>query len=202
MNILVSNPEHVGLIRAISDVGYLVVDGERPAYWGFNAVERGNLPLLPPAPWSDLPATCQTCDGKGRLEDPKRGRWTCSGCHWRCPDCVAGRPVHTLQATCPTHEWTPKGFDDEWRCQACDKCGGTGRISLGRFTVDVLPVLDAHAPPEICPKGNYIERSPGSTSLVEYTPFDDEGGTWDWRPGPPLDPHPLPDQFVVRLERQ
>jgi hypothetical protein len=201
VNILISDPQQIELIRAIeysnigapySNIGYLVVDGEYvvvvpaadlvSAYFGST---------IPPSPWSDLPATCQTCQGHGSVYLDEHGtRWgnlIASGLalpvtREPCPDCVAGRPVHLLQATC-------RGVRDGGSSDAheygghCPACGVTDRVDLGRFIIQALPVV-AHAMDADgdCVVGGHFVGREG------IHPLD-------------LDPEPLPGQFVVALTR-
>jgi hypothetical protein len=220
MNVLISDPQQIELIRAIPEggVGYLVVDGGQvgldpihpEGIWvceGCSAIygeyvngcvedhpaPRGVKLRVPeshqaeaPSPWSDLPATCRTCEGRGeyRRRSPIDGK-----CGWPipCPDCVAGRPVHLLQAACPK---CPERLTARFN-STCSNCNDTGVIPLGRFTVDVLPVVGWDDPSETAPLTEFVLVANGLASVHH-------GERWGYVT---LDPLPLPGQFVVALTR-
>ena len=184
MNVLITDPHQIEAIRAITDRGYLVIPGERHYHDGNTSgakrwpdgqwicahdgcdppyrhdVEEGEYGIVLPSPWCALPATCQTCDGKGHT-----GRSVGGGdIHLEaCPDCW-GDPVHLLQATCPHcrgYVADPEPEEVERHGpQVCDKCGTTGRVNLGRFTIQTVPVVDHHV------KGWHVYISGGGRAYM------------------------------------
>jgi hypothetical protein len=104
-----------------------------------------------PAPWRDLPDTCQTCGGRGYLLPPGTTIGSVALAESTpCPDCVAGRPVHLLQATCHHPDRSRIGRYGHFECSACGaRCDPDtgyrwrphpGRVDLGRFTVQIVPL--------------------------------------------------------------
>ena len=89
----------------------------------------------PPAEWVAADQPCPTCDGEQfwedqipRLADREVEPYGCGTCHG------IGRTVTELLTECGAHP-LPWMTDMVF----CDHCGTTGKIPLGRFTVEVLP---------------------------------------------------------------
>jgi hypothetical protein len=84
-----------------------------------------------PLPWLYATRPCETCRGLG---------CTCPGYCERaddhvCPDCRDGHPIVELRALCPMCEGDA---DDRWPCPpGCVN----GRVSLGRYTVELIAVI-------------------------------------------------------------
>lgn len=184
--------------------GLIVVDGEPcPESEIMERAGGGSVVYCPhrndgiqhyaaPELWRKLTEPCATCVGEGFESWPGVGHARVIGGDCPNPDCDRGRQVVTLKATCPTYAWTPKGFDDEWRCQACDKCGGSGVVTLGRFTIRLLPVRDPYHPMPAGAPWLVVNRD-GHCYLI-----DADGAARG--ANLPLDPLPQPGQFAVQFE--
>jgi hypothetical protein len=112
-----------------------------------------------PQPWLDATKPCETCDGSGcdidfclscgdEYTDPcdrhadRVHVTTGDSC---CLNCRDGHPIIDVRAKCPkcrgegggivVNQWGEPEDDD------CGNCSGTGWVSLGRYTIELLPVV-------------------------------------------------------------
>lgn len=85
-------------------------------------------PWVEPPEWLDAAAPCETCGGRGLVGRPQ------SYYDSPCPDCRDGHKVWEVRAKCP--KWDV--LDGQRR--NCRQCSGTGRVSLGRYTIELLAV--------------------------------------------------------------
>jgi hypothetical protein len=167
--------------------GLIVVDGDHfPAIPGF----RQALPSVAPEFWRDLTDPCPTCGGNGLKLYP--AMWEHEGPIAPCPDCVGGRQVVTLTATCP--RFWPDEHDGP-RCRRCKNLSidHPAVYQLGRFTIRLLPVGNCervHVGLEI--DGPHVCPAEGA-----YPPMlcDESNGR-----KLELDPLPQPGQWAVKFE--
>jgi len=147
--------QYVDQVREITDRGHLVIPGKRiTRNFGIPLPDNSDEGVvLLPSPWCDLPAPCQTCGGEGVIGSTTDLNVNYFG---PCLDCVAGRPVHLLQATCPTCHGT--GAIEGRNIASWEDCWGDcndGLLDLGLFTaivmmveVDPLGAIDWDEPPQ------------------------------------------------------
>jgi hypothetical protein len=90
--------------------------------------------LVIPQPWLDATKPCETCGGLGWVVEGQTIGWP-AGEQVQCPDCRDGHPIVELRALCPMCEGDA---DDRWPCPpGCVN----GRVSLGRYTVELIAVI-------------------------------------------------------------
>src|SRR5688572_6614628 len=175
--------------------GLIVIGGERPpcpadtdgdgdcAACYRNPLAHG--PLVAPEGWRILTEPCGTCGGDGDFFDDELGD------DWMghvCPDCVGGRRVVTLTATCPTCDGEGEGTYLAWHVAIpCPNLCKRGVVTLGRFTIPaLLPVVTHHI------KGAHVYVSAGGRV---YTVEPNE-----LQRSLTLDHLPRPGQFIPRPE--
>jgi hypothetical protein len=97
-----------------------------------------------PHPWLDATKPCETCGELGWVVEGQTIGWP-AGEQVQCPDCRDGHPIIDVRAKCPkcrgegggivVNQWGEPEDDD------CGNCSGTGWVSLGRYTIELLPVV-------------------------------------------------------------
>lgn len=139
---------------------------------------------LAPELWRKLTDPCRRCG------PPNVGQG--------CPDCAGGRQVVTLTATCPTCKGDGttcvQTAVDSYEIGTCEECPaqegdddtGTGVVTLGRFTIRLLPVVAEHTPTD------RVIVADGKTTAFRMTSSNES--VFEELA---LDPLPQPGQWVV-----
>jgi hypothetical protein len=130
-----------------------------------------------PHPWLDATKPCETCGGLGWVVEGQTIGWP-AGEQVQCPDCRDGHPIIDVRAKCPkcrgegggivVNQWGEPEDDD------CGNCSGTGWVSLGRYTIELLPGLDENSH-DTSPFDHWCQRADGAVTIVRdgqyVTPF-------------------------------